>query len=159
MVGAALVKVAPIAASAGIGALAASRSKKSQVVEVTHGPGDREESTILIPRARRSYSAAERFAWKISQEETKRVIVHDLIQLIREPMVLALGTVVLIETLQKAGLVGSIVGTLAEGLAAAPVVVDLTKAGAQTVEKVAPAITALASALAPMLAAIPGGRS
>jgi len=146
--------VLPVVAAAGVGALAAKRANKSQVVDATPGAQDRYQDTpVLIPRARRTYSAAERYAWKIAQEETKRVAIHDLIQFMREPMVLALGTVVVIEALQKAGIVGSIVGTLAEGLAAAPVVVQLTQASAQSVEKVAPAIQSLASALAPMLAA------
>jgi hypothetical protein len=159
MVGSALVKVAP-AAAAGVGTLVASRARKSKPDVVVVGRGDQQQDApVLVPRARRVYHAAERYAWKIAQEETKRVMVHEFMDLLKQPMVLALGTVVIIESLQKAGIVGSIVGTLAEGLAAAPVVVDLTKATAQSVEKVAPAIQSLASALTPMLAALPGGKS
>jgi len=159
MVGAALVKAAP-AVAAGVGAFAASRTRKPAADVAISVPRDRVmDTSVLVPRARRTYHAAERYAWKIAQEETKRVIAHDFLDLVKQPMVLALGTVVIIEALQKAGMVGTIVGTLAEGLAAAPIVVQLTQATAQSVEKVAPAISSLASALAPMLVALPGGRS
>lgn len=106
---------------------------------------------VNIPtRRRRQQAPADRWGFRMEQEETKRYAINACLELLKQPVFQVLTVVVVIEALQKAHIVGSLVGTLAESMAAAPFVIELAKAGADTVEHVAPAIESLAKALAPL---------
>ena len=92
------------------------------------------KNLVVLPRGEsyeRDYTGlSDKAAVKIAREDTVKMAITSIVNLLSQPVYQIIGGVVAIEALQKAGIVGEVAGTVAEGmLFAASTMTALSKAG------------------------------